>query len=126
MIDEWGIDAFRFYVIRELDIGPDGNWTDAGFEARYSAELANGLDSLDDSDAGLDQDGDSYSNLEEYEAGSDPTVIGDVPTLRIKSFTTSSSTINDASQGVTLSWTSWAAESVSLSDDSTSPATVIA
>jgi len=32
--------------LRELDIGPDGNWTDAGFQARYSAELANGLGNL--------------------------------------------------------------------------------
>ena len=46
IIDEWGVDAFRFYVIRELDIGPDGNWTDAGFRARYAAELANGLGNL--------------------------------------------------------------------------------
>jgi methionyl-tRNA synthetase len=46
IIDEWGVDAFRFYVIRELDIGPDGNWTDEGFKARYSAELANGLGNL--------------------------------------------------------------------------------
>lgn len=46
VIDEWGVDAFRYYVVRELDIGPDGNWTDAGFQARYSAELANGLGNL--------------------------------------------------------------------------------
>jgi methionyl-tRNA synthetase len=46
VIDEWGVDAFRFYVVRELDLGPDGNWTDAGFQARYSAELANGLGNL--------------------------------------------------------------------------------
>jgi methionyl-tRNA synthetase len=46
VIDEWGVDAFRFYVVRELDIGPDGNWTDSGFRARYSAELANGLGNL--------------------------------------------------------------------------------
>jgi methionyl-tRNA synthetase len=46
VIDEWGVDAFRFYVVRELDIGPDGNWTDAGFAARYQAELANGLGNL--------------------------------------------------------------------------------
>jgi methionyl-tRNA synthetase len=46
VIDEWGVDAFRFYVIRELDIGPDGNWTDEGFRARYSSELANGLGNL--------------------------------------------------------------------------------
>ncbi len=46
VIDEWGVDAFRFYALRELAIGPDGNWTDAGFKARYSAELANGLGNL--------------------------------------------------------------------------------
>jgi methionyl-tRNA synthetase len=46
VIAEWGLDAFRFYVLRELDIGPDGNWTDAGFKARYQAELANGLGNL--------------------------------------------------------------------------------
>ena len=46
VIDEWGVDAFRFYVLRELDIGPDGNWTEASFKARYSAELANGLGNL--------------------------------------------------------------------------------
>src|SRR5688572_14653696 len=46
VIDEWGLDAFRYYVVRELDIGPDGNWTDAGFQARYHAELANGLGNL--------------------------------------------------------------------------------
>lgn len=43
---EWGADAFRYYVVRELDIGPDGNWTDTGFRARYQAELANGLGNL--------------------------------------------------------------------------------
>ena len=46
VIQEWGVDAFRFYVLRELDIGPDGNWTEEGFRARYSAELANGLGNL--------------------------------------------------------------------------------
>lgn len=46
VIEEWGADAFRYYVTRELDIGPDGNWTQAGFEARYQAELANGLGNL--------------------------------------------------------------------------------
>ena len=46
VIAEWGVDAFRFYVVRELAIGPDGNWTDAGFKSRYQAELANGLGNL--------------------------------------------------------------------------------
>jgi len=46
VINEWGVDAFRFYVVRELDIGADGNWTDAGFKSRYDSELANGLGNL--------------------------------------------------------------------------------
>jgi methionyl-tRNA synthetase len=46
VIDSWGVDAFRYYLIRELEVGPDGNWTDVGFQARYNAELANGLGNL--------------------------------------------------------------------------------
>jgi len=46
VVADWGLDAFRYYVVRELDLGPDGNWTDAGFESRYNAELANGLGNL--------------------------------------------------------------------------------
>ncbi|HXI73265.1 MAG TPA: methionine--tRNA ligase [Verrucomicrobiae bacterium] len=46
VINEWGLDAFRFYVLRELDIGPDGNWTDEGFATRYDSELAKKLGNL--------------------------------------------------------------------------------
>ncbi len=60
VIDDWGLDAFRYYVVRELDIGPDGNWTDAGFAARYQAELANGLGNLVNR---------SLSMLKRYRAG---------------------------------------------------------
>ncbi len=65
VIDEWGLDAFRFYVLRELDIGPDGNWTEDGFRARYSAELANGLGNL------LNR---SLSMLKRYRQGVVPAV----------------------------------------------------
>jgi len=46
IIADWGLDAFRYYVVRELAIGPDGNWTDEGFRVRYNSELANGLGNL--------------------------------------------------------------------------------
>ncbi len=69
VIDEWGMDAFRFYVLRELDIGPDGNWTDAGFKARYSAELANGLGNLVNR---------SLSMLKRYRNGVVPTVSNEL------------------------------------------------
>jgi len=63
VIQEWGLDAFRFYVLRELAIGPDGNWTDAGFQSRYQAELANGLGNLVNR---------SLSMLKRYRAGKIP------------------------------------------------------
>ena len=64
VIQEWGLDAFRFYVLRELAIGPDGNWTDAGFQSRYQAELANGLGNLVNR---------SLSMLKRYRAGKIPS-----------------------------------------------------
>ena len=69
VIAEWGLDAFRFYVVRELAIGPDGNWTDAGFQARYSAELANGLGNLVNR---------SLSMLKRYRAGVVPAAADDL------------------------------------------------
>ncbi len=69
VIDEWGVDAFRFYVLRELDLGPDGNWTDAGFQARYSAELANGLGNLVNR---------SLSMLKRYRNGQVPAVSNEL------------------------------------------------
>ena len=69
VIDEWGVDAFRFYVLRELDIGPDGNWTEAGFKARYAAELANGLGNLVNR---------SLSMLKRYRNGVVPKASGEL------------------------------------------------
>jgi len=46
VINEWGLDAFRYYVLRELDIGPDGNWTDEGFKQRYDSALVKGIGNL--------------------------------------------------------------------------------
>ena len=40
------VDAFQYYLLRELDIGPDGNWTDEGAYARYSAERFQRLGNL--------------------------------------------------------------------------------
>jgi methionyl-tRNA synthetase len=71
VINEWGLDAFRFYVLRELDIGPDGNWTDAGFKARYQAELANGLGNLVNR---------SLSMLKRYRDGTVPAPANDLST----------------------------------------------
>jgi methionyl-tRNA synthetase len=45
-IDEYGIDALRYYLAREVRFGEDGTFTAEGFEARYSQELANELGNL--------------------------------------------------------------------------------
>jgi len=71
VIRDWGLDALRYYVVRELSIGPDGNWTDAGFESRYSAELANGLGNLVNR---------SLSMLKKYRQGIVPVISRDLET----------------------------------------------
>jgi methionyl-tRNA synthetase len=42
----WGADALRYYLLRELPVGSDGDWTDANFARRYNGELANDLGNL--------------------------------------------------------------------------------
>jgi methionyl-tRNA synthetase len=39
--DVYGPDALRFYVIREVSFGSDGEVSPEGFETRYTTELAN-------------------------------------------------------------------------------------
>jgi methionyl-tRNA synthetase len=41
VIDRFGADALRFYCMREVSFGQDGNVSAAGFESRYESELAN-------------------------------------------------------------------------------------
>jgi methionyl-tRNA synthetase len=69
VINEWGVDAFRYYVIRELAIGPDGNWTDSGFQERYHSALANGLGNLVNR---------SLSMLRNYRGGTIPARNGEL------------------------------------------------
>ena len=39
--DIYGADALRFYVLREVGFGADGEVSPEGFETRYTTELAN-------------------------------------------------------------------------------------
>jgi methionyl-tRNA synthetase len=41
IIDEFGVDALRYYCFREVSFGQDGSVSPDGFEARYEFELAN-------------------------------------------------------------------------------------
>jgi len=46
IMDEYGTDALRFYLMREVSFGHDGAVSIEGFRARYEAELANDLGNL--------------------------------------------------------------------------------
>jgi methionyl-tRNA synthetase len=39
--DVYGVDALRYYVLREVNFGQDGSVSSAGVETRYTSELAN-------------------------------------------------------------------------------------
>ena len=43
IIDEFGADAFRYYLLREMVFGQDQDYSDEAFLARYNADLANDL-----------------------------------------------------------------------------------
>jgi methionyl-tRNA synthetase len=46
VIDRFGSDALRFYLLREVPFGQDGSVSTASFELRYESELANELGNL--------------------------------------------------------------------------------
>ncbi len=46
IIDRFGTDALRYYCFREVSFGLDGNVSPAGFEERYTSELANDYGNL--------------------------------------------------------------------------------
>jgi methionyl-tRNA synthetase len=45
-VDRFGVDAFRYFVMREMVFGQDADFTDEMFLARYNADLANDLGNL--------------------------------------------------------------------------------
>ena len=46
LIDEFGLDAFRYFFMREFSFGNDGDYADERFVLRYNADLANDLGNL--------------------------------------------------------------------------------
>lgn len=43
MIEKYGVDALRYYLLREIPAYEDGDFTESRFKERYNGELANGL-----------------------------------------------------------------------------------
>jgi methionyl-tRNA synthetase len=46
LIDEFGVDGFRYYVLAETTYGQDGDFTYEGLTSRYNSDLANNLGNL--------------------------------------------------------------------------------
>src|SRR5688500_18147536 len=46
LVDQFGVDAFRYFLIREMNVGQDSDFTREQFLVRYNSELANNLGNL--------------------------------------------------------------------------------
>jgi methionyl-tRNA synthetase len=46
LIDDFGVDAVRYHLLREVPLGADGDFSYEGIVARYNADLANNLGNL--------------------------------------------------------------------------------
>src|SRR5205814_10616285 len=46
LVDQFGVDAFRYFLIREMNVGQDSEFTVDQFMVRYDSELANNLGNL--------------------------------------------------------------------------------
>ncbi len=46
MIDRFGVDAFRYFLMSEMILGQDASFTEDAFTRRYNADLANDLGNL--------------------------------------------------------------------------------
>ncbi len=43
LVDQFGVDALRWFLLSEMSFGQDASFSDEGFLSRYNADLANGL-----------------------------------------------------------------------------------
>jgi len=46
LVQQYGVDAIRYFLMREFTFGPDGNFTQNALVTRYNADLANDLGNL--------------------------------------------------------------------------------
>ena len=46
LADTYGCDALRYYLLREVPFGLDGNYTDEAFQLRFNGDLANDMGNL--------------------------------------------------------------------------------
>lgn len=46
LADKYGVDAFRYFLVRDMTLGQDSNFSEEAFVQRYNTELANELGNL--------------------------------------------------------------------------------
>lgn len=46
MVDQFGVDAFRYFLLREVPFGQDGDFSEQGMARRINSDLANGIGNL--------------------------------------------------------------------------------
>lgn len=79
VIDRFGSDALRFYLLREVPFGQDGSVSTTSFELRYESELANELGNLASRTIGMLR---RYRDGEVAAVAVDPALAEDFAGLR--------------------------------------------
>src|SRR3989344_7085090 len=46
VVEKYGVDPFRYFLLREIPSGEDGDFSEKKLEQRYQTDLANGLGNL--------------------------------------------------------------------------------
>jgi methionyl-tRNA synthetase len=77
LIDHFGVDAYRYYFMREIQFGQDGNFSWESMVDRFNADLANGLGNL--ASRVLAMLASNYGG--EVPDANDPAVAGALPAL---------------------------------------------
>ncbi|MDP9296764.1 MAG: methionine--tRNA ligase [Actinomycetota bacterium] len=83
LIDRFGADSYRYFFMREIPFGQDGNYSQESMVDRHNADLANGLGNL--ASRVLAMLGSNYQGVvpdanEPLEAGALPALVADVVT----------------------------------------------
>ncbi len=77
LVDLVGVDAYRYFFMREIQFGQDGNFSQEALEERYTADLANGLGNLVSRVLAMIE-----TNFDGKVPGADPAAeAGDLPAL---------------------------------------------
>lgn len=73
LVNEYGTDALRYYLLREMSSFEDGDYTDEKFKEAYNANLANGIGNLTSRILKMSEDhlGQANNNFDEIEIDSE-------------------------------------------------------